>query len=313
MKQQISLRKIPLAAAALALTGFFSVWPGRADATMTEVMGGPGGASFSLNCPGGAFLVGFFAKTGAWVDSVGLLCAPLDATSGKTPAFARDKSTGGTGGSAQEAYCPPGEAMTGVGLAYTRGGGLDRQYVNTIDIFCPSTDMKRDPDRCISSGEGCGHLPPHTAGAVVQVIKDYKYDLLACPAGERATGIQGKSGNFIDAMGLICAALPAAVSTAPPAAKPVIHTGRPKPFDGTFSVGTNLYGSDYRNVALNDNFASTCRDLCQNDAPCKAWTWVKPGVQNPKAMCWLKNSIPAPSEDANTTSGVRVSGDLGVH
>jgi hypothetical protein len=58
---------------------------------------------------------------------------------------------------------------------------------------------------------------------------------------------------------------------------------------------------------------STCRDLCQKDAPCKAWTWVKPGVQNAKAMCWLKNAIPTPSADANTTSGVKVSGDLGVH
>jgi hypothetical protein len=84
-------------------------------------------------------------------------------------------------------------------------------------------------------------------------------------------------------------------------------------FDETFAVGTNLGGSDYRNVALNDNFPSTCRDLCQKDAPCKAWTWVKPGVQNAKAMCWLKNAIPTPNADANTTSGVKVSGDLGVH
>jgi hypothetical protein len=36
-------------------------------------------------------------------------------------------------------------------------------------------------------------------------------------------------------------------------------------------------------------------------------------VQNAKAMCWLKNAIPTPSADANTTSGVKVSGDLGVH
>lgn len=106
---------------------------------------------------------------------------------------------------------------------------------------------------------------------------------------------------------------------APPPPSPIAHalgtisTGRPKVFDGTFAVDTNLYGSDYRNVALNDNFPSTCRDLCQKDAPCKAWIWVKPGVQNLKAMCWLKNSIPAPSQDANKTSGVKISGDLGVH
>jgi hypothetical protein len=98
-----------------------------------------------------------------------------------------------------------------------------------------------------------------------------------------------------------------------PGSRPIIITGRPKVFDGTFAVGTNLPGSDYRNVALNDNFPSTCRDLCQKEAPCKAWTWVKPGVQNAKAMCWLKNAIPTPNADANTTSGVKVSGDLGVH
>src|SRR6266487_1624584 len=126
------LRKSLLTAAMLALTSVSIVWPGRANATMTEVMGGPGGGSYSLVCPGGSFLVGFFAKSGGWVDSVGLLCASLDAASGKTLAFAHGQSTGGTGGSAQENYCPAGEAMTGIGLAYTRGGGLDRQYVNTI-------------------------------------------------------------------------------------------------------------------------------------------------------------------------------------
>ena len=36
---------------------------------------------------------------------------------------------------------------------------------------------------------------------------------------------------------------------------------------------------------------------------CKAWTWVDPGVQNAKAMCWLKNSVPAPVANLHATSG----------
>jgi hypothetical protein len=73
----------------------------------------------------------------------------------------------------------------------------------------------------------------------------------------------------------------------------------------TMMVGTDMPGSDYRNVALNDNNAVTCANLCKPDGKCLAWTWVKPGAQNPKAMCWLKNAVPPTRPNPNATSGIK--------
>lgn len=51
-------------------------------------------------------------------------------------------------------------------------------------------------------------------------------------------------------------------------------------------------GGDYANFNLNGEYPSDCRDACSKDKKCQAWTYVRPGVQGPKARCWLKSSVP---------------------
>src|SRR5262249_46855879 len=69
-------------------------------------------------------------------------------------------------------------------------------------------------------------------------------------------------------------------------------------------IGLNLYGHDYRSFStLNDNGAQ-CSTTCNGETGCRGWSWVKPGVQGPAAMCWLKNSLPAANNDSNTDSGI---------
>ena len=36
--------------------------------------------------------------------------------------------------------------------------------------------------------------------------KQYQYDEVRCPQGEVAVGVTGRSGEFMDAMGLVCRA-----------------------------------------------------------------------------------------------------------
>lgn len=281
---------------ALALA-FMATFAAPGHATMTEIKGGPGGGSYNLSCPAGQFLVGFNARTGAWVDAVGIICAPFTGGNRVGDINRDPRMTGGKGGGPQEAYCPPGEPVTGIGLAFTRGNGLDRQFVNTIDVFCPSTDMNQVTKRCIATGEGCGFIPPKRAGDIVTRVFDYKYDQLMCPPEERATGIQGASGSAVDSMGLICGPMKASA----PAPAPAPVSG----FSSSFEPGINLPGSDYRNVAMNDNYPSTCRDLCQKEDRCKSWTWVKAGLQGKKPMCWLKTAVPGALKNADTVSGVK--------
>ena len=54
--------------------------------------------------------------------------------------------------------------------------------------------------------------------------------------------------------------------------------------------GFDQPGSDYDN--FNADSVLVCRQTCAADSRCKAYTWVRPGVQGPSAHCWLKSRVP---------------------
>lgn len=69
----------------------------------------------------------------------------------------------------------------------------------------------------------------------------------------------------------------------------------------TYEVNTNRPGADYKNFEIRS--PGDCQESCGRDAHCKAWTWVKKGIQGPAAHCWLKESVPQPVPDKNCVSG----------
>ena len=68
--------------------------------------------------------------------------------------------------------------------------------------------------------------------------------------------------------------------------------------------GVDRPGADFRNFDLTSANPESCRTACVGDKQCRAWTYVKPGQQGPKARCWLKNLAPAPRSRDCCTSGV---------
>lgn len=172
------------------------------SATTSEVIGGPGGRAFTLKCPSNMVLVGFRAQAGAWVDGAGILCTPVNGQGQISGSRSEHGRAGGNGGSPQEAYCPNGQGATGLTLTFTRGGGKPREFVNSIGIAC---QHQATASACISTGEGCGPIPPKQRYTLaVQTVKEYKYNIMFCPSDEYMTGVQGRSGNAIDALGIIC-------------------------------------------------------------------------------------------------------------
>ncbi|MCB2063318.1 MAG: PAN domain-containing protein [Novosphingobium sp.] len=72
-----------------------------------------------------------------------------------------------------------------------------------------------------------------------------------------------------------------------------------------YNIGINRPGGDYYSFPLSRASATLCRQACDADARCRAWTYVKPGVQDrTRAKCWLKSRAPAPKKDNCCTSGV---------
>ena len=79
-----------------------------------------------------------------------------------------------------------------------------------------------------------------------------------------------------------------------------------RPIYGSYELETNRYGGDYAGIELwNGSEPLDCSKTCFADAACVAWTFVEAGIQADVPMCWLKNTVPAPSENTCCTSGVK--------
>lgn len=71
-------------------------------------------------------------------------------------------------------------------------------------------------------------------------------------------------------------------------------------------VDTDRGGSDYKSLDLPTTgpVPQMCEDICKNDPNCRAWTYVKPGIQGTEARCWLKSNVPAMTPNNCCISGV---------
>ena len=65
------------------------------------------------------------------------------------------------------------------------------------------------------------------------------------------------------------------------------------------------FGMDYRHIKLPAADPLLCQSECAGDAGCKSFTYVKPGLHGPGAVCYLKNGEPNPTPDNCCISGLR--------
>jgi hypothetical protein len=73
----------------------------------------------------------------------------------------------------------------------------------------------------------------------------------------------------------------------------------------SWEPGTDRPGSDYRNFTLADDQPGLCARQCEAEYRCRAYTYVKPGIQGPEARCWLKHSVPGPRSGDCCVSGTK--------
>jgi hypothetical protein len=69
--------------------------------------------------------------------------------------------------------------------------------------------------------------------------------------------------------------------------------------------GWDRPGLDYRSFDLRRPRDYLCSMACRRDYRCRAWTYVRPGVQGPRARCWLKYAVPAPVRNNCCISGTK--------
>ena len=87
-----------------------------------------------------------------------------------------------------------------------------------------------------------------------------------------------------------------------------VHVLEPGSGQLSLDPATDRPGHDYKNFDLVEGRPELCRAACAKDPACKAYTYVKPGIQGDTAHCWLKNAASAPVQAPCCASGARRGG-----
>jgi hypothetical protein len=75
----------------------------------------------------------------------------------------------------------------------------------------------------------------------------------------------------------------------------------------TVSMEYNIdrLGADYASFELRTGDPEGCRQRCESEARCRAFTFVRPGIQGRYARCYLKTTVPQRRADRCCISGVK--------
>ncbi len=162
----------------------------RFETTVTDAVGGAGGGAFRLSCPSGMAMVGLQARHGEWIDALAPICAIWVRGNRTLGSIEEQPGTGGTGGASGWARCA---GRTGVVVGLWAWTMTDRPFVGRIALECGHYDQ---PER-VANKNGRG------ADGLGQTFNGKRFEL-RCGRSEVAVGIYGRSGAFIDRVGLLC-------------------------------------------------------------------------------------------------------------
>ena len=74
---------------------------------------------------------------------------------------------------------------------------------------------------------------------------------------------------------------------------------------GPVELSVDRFGGDYRSFELPpDPSGLSCKQACENDKRCRAWTYLRPGYHGPSARCFLKERVTRPRRKPCCISGV---------
>jgi hypothetical protein len=71
---------------------------------------------------------------------------------------------------------------------------------------------------------------------------------------------------------------------------------------------TNYPGGDFRSIDMATSDPTACKNACDRDSRCLAWTLVKPESPGGMGYCWLKDSIPEAIREDCCISGLKGAG-----
>ena len=211
-----------LPALALATVLALPAPPALAQSYLPKI-GGSGGSSFDARCPAGQYLTGMDLFAADDVDAVRPICITSSPTGniGYSPSNDSFAWHGGRGGAPTNVMCPPRSPVV-LGVAI-ESEGVDTTIVNSIALYCGTLANESQTVANYPSAMFEGPRYQASKGFLGILIDgnsgNPRLGQTNCPSGQVAIGIHGRSGTWVDAIGLVCDA-PQGLS------KPVPYIGR---------------------------------------------------------------------------------------
>ena len=287
----------------------------RADAYLPPI-GGAGGGQYVTPCPAGQNLGGFQLRTGDDVDAMRPACvisvgpAEISAPPVSTP------WTGGSGGGERWVVCP---AVTPIVIGMeVSWEGVDTVTVNSIHLYCGRavTTAQAMPAYPAAVFDGPRYVPSSGWGGIGIDGDDARRggDQQSCPAGQVAIGVHGKSGIWLDSMGLICGAPRV---SAPAGGAPVKSLGRVQttsPSGPPMSICDAAKSARARNSPAAPNLEAQCQ---ASKPPVKSLGRVQAPFNSgpPRPICDVakeargRNSPAAPSLESQCRAFLATQGE----
>ncbi|MBC9030835.1 hypothetical protein IAG41_00370 [Sphingomonas sp. JC676] len=169
-----------------------------------EAQGGPGGGRFDAPCPDGQHLIGLELRMADDVDAARAICGVFSGPITVARYSPVGDWHGGQGGLPTQVMCPPRTPVV-IGMA-VQAEGVKTVVVNQLALFCgvvgPGQIMQADPSAVVYGPTA--NYTTDIVGLPYNFVKSSQ-KMVACPANQIATGIHGRSGTWLDAIGLVCA------------------------------------------------------------------------------------------------------------
>lgn len=157
----------------------------------TSSFGGPGGGNFEIACPFGSVMTGLRARSGEWIDALSPICSRYVRGNQTLGEIDPQPFSGGNGGGEAFIRCAPRRGVI-VGLelfqADNRWGSVGHIVVNCGDYLKPSQFWNKLPGSADFLGQS----------------QRGRRATLKCASPLIAGGIFGRSGIYVDRLGLSC-------------------------------------------------------------------------------------------------------------
>ena len=205
-------------------------------------LGGSGGAHFEAFCIEGTLLAGFQLRVGDDVDAIRAVCVAVSPSGEPGRQVPHRSRFGGTGGGADRELLCSRDAPVVIGIRVGYEGATT--VINSIHLFCGKAAGTWRLTEFPSATFDGPQFTSDQRGPLSGAFSIGDSDLQQCPTGLVGVGMTGRSGKWLDALGLVCGEPTATAAERRSGAQARSDVTQPLPSPSQPFVGSNDYNAD---------------------------------------------------------------------